>query len=158
MKKTTKYSTHNILAAHIWRCASKAQGLLDDQATKLYIPTNGRSRLRPPLSSGYLGNVLFTTASIALSGNLQSEPFTNTIDRVQKAVERMDNEYLRSALDYLEKLPDATSLRHGAHTFECPNLYHHLDHVHDADFGWVVPYTWAQQMWSMKEIYTCYQA
>ncbi|XWS72644.1 hypothetical protein CRYUN_Cryun02cG0057900 [Craigia yunnanensis] len=141
-EKTTKYSTHNILAAHIWRCASKARGLLDDQATKLYIPTNGRSRLRPPLSSGYLGNVLVTTASIALSGNLQSEPFTNTIDRVQNAVRRMDNEYLRSALDYLEKLPDVTSVKHGAHTFECPNLYiiswMRLP-VHDADFGWGRP-------------------
>ncbi|XVF35580.1 hypothetical protein REPUB_Repub18cG0158200 [Reevesia pubescens] len=140
--KDGRNTTHNILAAYIWRCASKARGLLDDQATKLYIPTNGRSRLCPPLPSGYLGNVLFTTATIALSGNLQSEPFMNTIDRVQKAIEKMDNEYLRSALDYLEKLPNVMSVRHGAHTFKSPNLYiinwMRLP-IHDADFGWGRP-------------------
>ncbi|XVF48387.1 hypothetical protein PTKIN_Ptkin03bG0186400 [Pterospermum kingtungense] len=122
-EKPTKYSIHNIVAAYIWRCATKARGPLDDQPTKLYIPTNGRSGLRPSLPSGYLGNALFTTASIALSGDLLSESFTNTIDRVEKAVERMDDEYLRSALDYLENMADVTSVRHGAHTFQCPNLY-----------------------------------
>ena len=67
-ENTTKYSTYTILAAYIWRCASKARGLLDDQPTKLYMPTNGRPRLHPPLPSGYLGNAMFTASLIALSG------------------------------------------------------------------------------------------
>ncbi|KAJ0090660.1 hypothetical protein Patl1_14611 [Pistacia atlantica] len=51
------YTTYEILAAQIWRCVCKARGLSDDQETKLYIPTNGRSRLNPPLPFDYLGNV-----------------------------------------------------------------------------------------------------
>ncbi|KAE8732599.1 Shikimate O-hydroxycinnamoyltransferase [Hibiscus syriacus] len=65
----TKYNTYTILAAYIWRCASKARGLLYDQPTKLNIPTNGRPRLQPPLPSSYLGNVIFTASFIALSGD-----------------------------------------------------------------------------------------
>ncbi|OMO90846.1 Transferase [Corchorus olitorius] len=119
---TIKFSTYSILAAYIWRCVSKARGLSDDQVTKLDMPTNGRPRLRPPLPSGYLGNVMFVASLTALSGNLQSEPFMKTMERIHGALKRMDDEYLRSALDYLEKLPDITNFRRGAHTFQCPNV------------------------------------
>ncbi|KAK6274089.1 hypothetical protein POUND7_011172 [Theobroma cacao] len=141
-ENSTKYSTYTILAAHIWRCACKARGLLDDQPTKLYVPTNGRPRLHPPLPSAYLGNVTFMASSISLSGNLQSEPFMNTIERIHGTLKRVDNEYLRSALDYLEKLPDVTTARREAHTAQCPNLsiinWMRLP-VHDANFGWGRP-------------------
>ncbi|KAK9043786.1 hypothetical protein V6N11_072115 [Hibiscus sabdariffa] len=138
----TKYSTYTILAAYLWRCASKARGLLCDQPTKLYMPTNGRPRLHPPLPSSYLGNVIFTASSIALSGDLQSEPFIDTTERVHGALQRMDNEYLRSALDYLETLPNLTAVRRGPDTFQCPNLniinWMRLP-SYDADFGWGRP-------------------
>ncbi|KAJ6683022.1 SHIKIMATE O-HYDROXYCINNAMOYLTRANSFERASE-LIKE [Salix koriyanagi] len=52
------YSTFETLAAHIWQCTCKARGVSDDQATKLHIPTDGRSRLNPPLPVGYCGNAL----------------------------------------------------------------------------------------------------
>ncbi|PPS04212.1 hypothetical protein GOBAR_AA16456 [Gossypium barbadense] len=47
---------YTILAAYIWRCATKARGLSYDQPTRLLMPTNGRPRLHPPLPSSYLGN------------------------------------------------------------------------------------------------------
>ncbi|KAE8700433.1 Shikimate O-hydroxycinnamoyltransferase [Hibiscus syriacus] len=138
----TKYSTYTILAAYIWRCSCKARGLLDDQPTKLYMPTNGRPRLVPPLPASYLGNAMFTASLIALSGDLQSEPFIHTLERVHGTLRRMDNEYLRSAIDYLETLPDLTTARRGPETFRCPNLniinWVRLG-IYDADFGWGGP-------------------
>ncbi|KAK5830196.1 hypothetical protein PVK06_013990 [Gossypium arboreum] len=135
-------STYTILAAYIWRCATKARGLSYDQPTKLYMPTNGRPRLHPPLPSRYVGNAMFTASLIALSGNLQSESFVNTLERVHGTLRRMDNEYLRSALDYLETLPDITAARRAPDTFQCPNLniinWIRLS-IHDADFGWGRP-------------------
>ncbi|KAB2080196.1 hypothetical protein ES319_A05G054500v1 [Gossypium barbadense] len=120
--KKTNYSTYTILAAYIWRCATKARGLSYDQPTKLYMPTNGRLRLHPPLPSRYVGNAIFTASLIALSGNLQSESFVNTLERVHGTLRRMDNEYPRSALDYLETLSDITAARRAPDTFQCPNL------------------------------------
>ncbi|KAF3615435.1 Shikimate O-hydroxycinnamoyltransferase [Capsicum annuum] len=104
-------TTFEVLAAHIWRCMSKARGLDDDQLiTKLKINTDGRTRLCPPLPQGYLGNVVFTAMPMAKSGELQSEPLTITARRVHDAVARMNDEYLRSAIDYLELIPDLSKL------------------------------------------------
>ncbi|KAE8694914.1 putative Hydroxycinnamoyl CoA shikimate/quinate hydroxycinnamoyltransferase [Hibiscus syriacus] len=117
----TKYSTFNILAAHIWRCVSKVRGLSDDQPTKIYIPVDGRSKLSPPLPAGYFGNAIFITALITQAGDLKTESFTDTIKRIHERLDQI-NEYLRSALHYTETLSDLSSLVRGSHTFRSPNL------------------------------------
>ncbi|KAJ4958939.1 hypothetical protein NE237_026050 [Protea cynaroides] len=63
-------------------------------------------------------------------------------EKIHDALMRMDDAYLRSALDYLELQPDLTALVRGAHTFGCPNIaitsWVRLP-IHDADFGWGPP-------------------
>ncbi|GAU31866.1 hypothetical protein TSUD_114770 [Trifolium subterraneum] len=71
---TVNYSSYEMLAGHVWRSVSKARSLPNDQETKLYIATDGRSRLQPPLPQGYFGNVIFTTTPIAVAGDLISKP------------------------------------------------------------------------------------
>nr|ACZ52698.1 hydroxycinnamoyl-CoA quinate hydroxycinnamoyltransferase [Lonicera japonica] len=136
------HSTYEILAAHLWRCACKARDLSPNQTSKLYIATDGRSRLCPPLPPGYLGNVVFTATPMAESGDLQVEPVTSTAKRIHNSLTRMDNEYLRSALDFLETTPDLKTLVRGPNYFASPNLninsWTRLP-VHDADFGWGRP-------------------
>ncbi|KAL7162104.1 hypothetical protein ACSBR2_042557 [Camellia fascicularis] len=136
------YSSYEMLAGHVWQSVCKARGLPDDQETKLYIATDGRSRLRPALPPGYFGNVIFTTTPLAIAGDLQSKPTWYAASRIHDALVRMDNDYLRSALDYLELQPDLKALVRGAHTFKCPNLgitsWVRLP-IHDADFGWGRP-------------------
>lgn len=139
---TTNYSSYEMLSGHIWRCTCKARALPDDQDTKLYIATDGRARLQPPLPPGYFGNVIFTATPLALAGDLQSKPTWYAASRIHDALARMDDDYLRSALDYLELQPDLSALVRGAHTFRCPNLgitsWVRLP-IHDADFGWGRP-------------------
>lgn len=137
-----RHSTYETITAHIWRSMCKARGLSDDQASKLYISTDGRFRLNPQLPPGYLGNVLFTTTVMGLSGEIQSKPLARTMERIHEALVRMDDEYLRSALDYIEAQPDLNALKRGPHTYASPNLnivsWIRLP-VHDADFGWGRP-------------------
>lgn len=139
---TVNYSSYEMLAGHVWRCTCKARGLPDDQETKLYIATDGRARLRPALPPGYFGNAIFTATPLAVAGDLQSKPAWYAASRIHDALVRMDNDYLRSALDYLELQPDLSVLVRGAHTFRCPNLgitsWVRLP-IHDADFGWGRP-------------------
>ncbi|PSS07565.1 Shikimate O-hydroxycinnamoyltransferase [Actinidia chinensis var. chinensis] len=139
---TVNYSSYAMLAGHVWRCVCKARGLQGDQETKLYIATDGRSRLRPALPPGYFGNVIFTATPMAVSGDLQSKPTWYAASRIHDALVRMDNDYLRSALDYLELQPNLKALVRGANTFKCPNLaitsWTRLP-IHDADFGWGRP-------------------
>ncbi|KAI3759589.1 hypothetical protein L6452_07510 [Arctium lappa] len=139
---TINYSSYEMLSGHVWRCVCKARGLPDDQDTKLYIATDGRARLRPSLPPGYFGNVIFTTTPIAVAGDLQSKPTWYAASKIHDALAKMDNDYLKSALDYLELQPDLKALVRGAHTFKCPNLgitsWARLP-IHDADFGWGRP-------------------
>ncbi|KAL6563076.1 hypothetical protein OROHE_005663 [Orobanche hederae] len=139
---TVAYSSYEMLAGHVWRSTCKARGLPEDQGTKLYIATDGRSRLQPPLPRGYFGNVIFTATPLAVSGHLESKPVWYAASKIHDALARMDNEYLRSALDFLELQPDLKALVRGAHTFRCPNLgitsWVRLP-IHEADFGWGRP-------------------
>ncbi|GJX77081.1 shikimate O-hydroxycinnamoyltransferase-like protein [Tanacetum coccineum] len=135
-------STYEILAAHIWRCACKARGLPDDQLTKLYVATDGRSRLSPHLPPGYLGNVVFTATPVDKSGNLTKGSLSNTAKLIHNTLTKMDNDYLRSAIDYLEVQPDMSALVRGPSYFASPNLninaWTRLP-VHEADFGYGRP-------------------
>lgn len=139
---TINYSSYEMLSGHVWRCTCKARELPDDQDTKLYIATDGRARLRPPLPNGYFGNVIFTATPLAVAGELMSNPTWFAAGKIHDALTRMDNDYLRSALDYLEIQPNISALVRGAHTFRCPNLgitsWVRLP-IHDADFGWGRP-------------------
>ncbi|XP_077222634.1 shikimate O-hydroxycinnamoyltransferase-like [Tasmannia lanceolata] len=139
---TPGYSSYELLAAHVWRCVCKARGLEEDQETKLYIATDGRSRLRPSLPPGYFGNAIFPATPISVSGDLQSRPLTYAAGRIHDTLVRMDDQYLRSALDYLELQPDLSLMARGAHTFGCPNIninsWMRLP-IYDADFGWGRP-------------------
>ncbi|KDP38698.1 hypothetical protein JCGZ_04051 [Jatropha curcas] len=118
----TKFSSYEILTAHIWRCTCKARGLSNDQATKLNIAVDGRSRLKPPLPSGYFGNALFLASSIALAGDIGSETLKETVERIRKAINRMDNEFLRSAMDYIDGVDDIMAIVRGPEFCRCPNL------------------------------------
>ncbi|RVW38188.1 Shikimate O-hydroxycinnamoyltransferase [Vitis vinifera] len=136
--------------------AKSARGLSHDQPTKLYIPTDGRLRLRPTLPPGYFGNALFTSTLTANSGDLQSEAFSDTVQRIRNAIAGMEDEYLRSAVDYLEMQPNLTALVRGAHTFRSPNLvvgsWTRLP-IHDANFGWEGPCIWGWGVGCSREMY-----
>ncbi|CAL1414973.1 unnamed protein product [Linum trigynum] len=137
-----KYSTYQILTAHIWRAVTRARDLAADQPTKLHISTDGRSRLNPPLPAGYLGNCVFHATPTAEAGELVSEPLIRTVDRIHGAIKQMDDEYLRSAIDYLEDPNDSSAIMQVPGTCRTPNLkiisWIRLP-FECADFGWGRP-------------------
>ncbi|XP_030511175.2 shikimate O-hydroxycinnamoyltransferase [Cannabis sativa] len=137
-----KYSSYEILAGHIWRCACKARKLSHDQETKLYVVVDGRSRLQPPLPPGYFGNAIFTTTTKVKAGDLVQSKSWYAAKQIRSTLKRIDDSYLRSALDYLELQPDLSALSRGSHTFRSPNLginsWIRLP-FYEADFGWGRP-------------------
>ncbi|KAF3789838.1 hypothetical protein EJ110_NYTH10348 [Nymphaea thermarum] len=98
---TTRYTTFNSLAVHFWRCASLARGLDDLQPTKLMVSADGRKRLRPEISNYYFGNLVYIVVGPLVSGDLKSQPTHYAARKVHEPLLRMDDDYLRSALDYL---------------------------------------------------------
>ncbi|KAL9230556.1 hypothetical protein vseg_005894 [Gypsophila vaccaria] len=103
---TNKLSTYEVVAGHVWRSVSKARGLPEDQEIKLIMPLDGRSRLNnPSLPKGYCGNVIFLGVSTSTVGDLSSEPLTCIASKVHETLKSLDDDYLRSAIDYTESKP-----------------------------------------------------
>nr|GEV52338.1 shikimate O-hydroxycinnamoyltransferase [Tanacetum cinerariifolium] len=140
---TINYSSFVLLSGHIWKCMCKDRGLPDDQETKLYIATDGRTRFQPNLPAGYFGNVVFTTTAIAVAGEIQSNPSWYAASKIHDALVMRNSDYLRSTIDYLELQPDLKALGSRiVQTYKLANLgitsWSRLL-IHDADFGWGRP-------------------
>ncbi|GJV09303.1 shikimate O-hydroxycinnamoyltransferase-like protein [Tanacetum coccineum] len=139
---TINYSTFEIFGGHVWKCVCKARGLSDDQESRLFIPTDARARLQPPLPRGYFGNAVFTTTAIATAGELKSNPSWYAASKIHDALVKMNDDYLRSAIDYLELQPTLKTLVRDAQICNYTNLeitsWARLP-IHDADFGWGRP-------------------
>ncbi|KAF3789840.1 hypothetical protein EJ110_NYTH10351 [Nymphaea thermarum] len=139
---TTRYTTFNCLAVHIWRCVSLARGLDDLQPTKLMVAVDGRKRLRPEIPNYYFGNVIYNVDVPLVSGDLKLQPMHYAASKVHDALLRMDDAYLRSALDHLEQQPDLGSVvdRAALQKRSALNMtsWARLP-VYDADFGWGKP-------------------
>ncbi|KAG6404657.1 hypothetical protein SASPL_136910 [Salvia splendens] len=132
-----------VLTGHVWRCASIARGLAEDQETRLRFSVDGRQKLRPPLPESYLGNGIFYTVASALCGQLKSNPLKFAVGKVREAIDRIDNDYMGSALDYMElhqRIGKGVLLRKG--NLNCPNLgitnWIRLP-FNKMDFGWGKP-------------------
>nr|GEW45834.1 chloramphenicol acetyltransferase-like domain-containing protein [Tanacetum cinerariifolium] len=139
---TIHFSSYEMLAGHIWRSVCQARGLPDDQDTRLYIPLDGRARLQPTLPPGYFGNVIFMATPVAVSGELDSNPTWYAASKIQNAIRQRNNDYMKSAIDYLELQPDLNNMFRGLQNLECPNLlinnWTRLQ-IYEADFGWGKP-------------------
>lgn len=138
------YTTYEVVAGHLWRCATIARGLPKDQETKLQLPVNVRRRLQPPLPPGYFGNAISYAVALSLCGELESRPLRCAVETVHEAIARMGDEYVRSMLDYLElNLPkNVEGIVRGERHVKCPNFgitsWLQLP-FYGADFGWGKP-------------------
>ncbi|XP_047938944.1 rosmarinate synthase-like [Salvia hispanica] len=137
------YTTFEAVTGHVWRCVCAARGLPEDQETKLQISIDGRARLQPQLPPGFLGNGVFFTTWTATYGELVSNPVEVAAEKVHAALVQMDDEYLRSALDYLElQLPNNKDIARSERSVKCPNFgiatWVRLP-FYEADYGWGKP-------------------
>ncbi|KAL2923644.1 Shikimate O-hydroxycinnamoyltransferase [Bienertia sinuspersici] len=130
---------------HMNACKARGLGVGDrSQSIKLYIPTDGRSRLNDvDLPQGYFGNLTFFTGCIAQASEITDKPLWYAASKVHEALNKVKEVgYLRSAIDYLESQSDITNFVRGARSTTSPNLsinsWHRIP-FNQADFGWGSP-------------------
>ncbi|KAG1326545.1 putrescine hydroxycinnamoyltransferase 1 [Cocos nucifera] len=135
-------STFKAVVAHVWRCACKARQLSSEQETRLYMTADARARVKPPLPQGYLGNAIFRTSGVATVGEVLSNSLEFSADKVHGAIVRLNDEFIRSLVDYLEQLEDVRGLHKGAWVMPGTDLWviSWLGlPIYEADFGWGKP-------------------
>lgn len=140
-----KLSTFKAVVAHVWRCACKARGLVGTEDTRLYMTADARSRVHPPLPDGYFGNAIFRASAVAKVDDIASGPLDAVAEKVSGATVRLNDDYVRSLVDYLDLQAvhsDAAGLRKGEWVMPETDLWviswQGLP-IYGADFGWGRP-------------------
>ncbi|CAA3002534.1 spermidine hydroxycinnamoyl transferase-like [Olea europaea subsp. europaea] len=105
------YSRFEAVAAHIWRCTSKARRHVAEQPTSLHFVADFRNKLRPSLPKNFFGNALIRVEAADNSGNLLSTPIGSAARKIRAAVEKVTDETVRGYLDFLKGLPDVGRFR-----------------------------------------------
>uniref|UniRef100_A0A804NRB3 Uncharacterized protein n=1 Tax=Zea mays TaxID=4577 RepID=A0A804NRB3_MAIZE len=95
-------STYCAVTAHLWRCVCVARGLAPGADTRLGLPANVRHRLRPPLPRTFFGNAVVRDHVTAPVSTVLGAPLGSVAETIKKAVDRVDDAFARSVLDYLE--------------------------------------------------------
>ncbi|XP_047093112.1 3'-N-debenzoyl-2'-deoxytaxol N-benzoyltransferase-like [Lolium rigidum] len=140
-----KLTTFEVLAAFIWRARVKANRTAPDETVKMVYSMNIGGLLDPPLPEGYWGNVCVPVYVALAAGDLVGQPLAETVSLVKKSKRGVDEEYVRSYIDFLElhRGEGVTAGRRGVSAF---TDWRRLGHS-EVDFGWggpdaVLPLSW----------------
>ncbi|KXG31859.1 hydroxycinnamoyltransferase 4 [Sorghum bicolor] len=133
-------STFCAVSALMWQCTCIARQLPPNSQARLAFPADLRRRMRPPLQSHYFGNAVFRLCVTGVAWDIATEKLGSVAGRIRGAIDRMDDELVRSAIDYFEM--DEKDNRPPRGTLPLTDL--HISSwlgrpQYDADFGWGKP-------------------
>jgi shikimate O-hydroxycinnamoyltransferase len=143
-KDSRPYSRFEAICAHIWRSASKARELEENQQNVVRFNVEIRNRMIPNLPKNFYGNALIQTTAKEYVGEMTSKPLSYVAMKIREAHKMITDEYIRSHIDVIrsfENMDDARKLFINAFVGN-PNL-----HITSwlglpectADFGWGNP-------------------
>lgn len=90
------------LTAHLWQAQAIAvESSLEKTCTVLFA-VDVRSRMDPPLPREFAGNAVFPGYARATAKELREASLSWCVQRVQEGIGRVTDEYVRSAIDWLE--------------------------------------------------------
>jgi hypothetical protein len=98
----SKCTTFEAVSACLWQSRTKALNLPSHQDLRLLFALNARSRFQPPLPAGYYGNAISFACAEAKAWDLTHQPLSFAVNLINKAKRRIDEKYLRSAIDLME--------------------------------------------------------
>ncbi|KAJ7555867.1 hypothetical protein O6H91_05G057900 [Diphasiastrum complanatum] len=105
-----KCTTFEALTALVWRARTEALNVPDSQKAKLLFAVDSRSKLVPPLPTGFFGNGILFTCAMVTAEDLTHKSSSHAVGLVQEAIKMMDDKYMRSAIDYFEQTRARPSL------------------------------------------------
>ncbi|CAL5001870.1 unnamed protein product [Urochloa decumbens] len=135
-------STYCAVTAHLWRAMCVARGLPAGSDTRLRVPANVRHRLRPALPRSYFGNAIVRDLVTARVEDVLARPLGFAAQAIKDAVDRVDDAYVRSVVDFLEVESEKGSQAARGQLMPESDLWvvSWLGMpMYDADFGWGTP-------------------
>ena len=135
------YTTYEVLCAHFWRKVSEARKSSRDTKVRFMVVANLRSKMEPPLSPSYFGNVIHLATAYALTGDLLDEELGRTAGRIHEAILGCTRESLVSCLHWLELHGNSfEEIRNDSAGYEMMGVVSSPRFpVYDVEFGWGRP-------------------
>ncbi|WVZ08092.1 hypothetical protein V8G54_021438 [Vigna mungo] len=99
LKNTT---TFQVVAAKIWKARSIATRMSEEKVSTMLFPVDVRKRVVPELPDGFAGNALVPGFARATVRELKELEDAYHIRKVQEGLKRLNNEYIKSGIDWLE--------------------------------------------------------
>ncbi|XAR58734.1 Omega-hydroxypalmitate O-feruloyl transferase [Bertholletia excelsa] len=95
-------TTFQVVAAMTWKARSIAMEMEDDRISTILFPVDARRRVVPNAPAGFAGNALIPGFARATVRELKKGEECDLVRRVKEGVERLDDEYVKSSIDWLE--------------------------------------------------------
>ncbi|OIW01287.1 hypothetical protein TanjilG_10448 [Lupinus angustifolius] len=95
-------TTFHVVAAKIWKARSIATKMPEDKVSTMLFPVDARKRVVPELPDGFAGNALVPGYARATVRELMELEDAYHIRKVQEGIERLNDEYIKSGIDWLE--------------------------------------------------------
>ncbi|KAL0334253.1 UNVERIFIED_CONTAM: Omega-hydroxypalmitate O-feruloyl transferase [Sesamum angustifolium] len=101
------YGSKQELEIKVFKISSKLLSLCDVEGNKdrvftLCYAVDVRSRLNPPLPPEYCGNAVLPGYASAKCRHVEKWPLLKLVEMILEGIERMSDEYMKSAIDWLE--------------------------------------------------------
>jgi omega-hydroxypalmitate O-feruloyl transferase len=146
-KAVVKCSSFEAVVAHLWK--SRARAFYNDptKVSSVLFAVDIRGKMVPPLPDGFVGNAVITASANAVVEDLLVKPFSFCVEMVKEGIQRVTNEYVRSAIDWWEMHRGVPSIIDGnffvSAWWKLP--------FHELDFGWGRPVYAGPLVTSMHE-------
>ncbi|KAI3790589.1 hypothetical protein L2E82_03746 [Cichorium intybus] len=105
------FTRYEVVTAHAWRTACKARNLEPEQPTAVGICIDVRTRMKPPLPEKYFGNAIIDVIATGTSGELLSETLGYVSTKIRDAIEKVNDEYVNSVIDFLKNQEDLSKFQ-----------------------------------------------
>ncbi|CAL9131789.1 unnamed protein product [Musa textilis] len=134
-RATAGCSRFQAVVAHLWRARPRAVFHDPSETSSLLFAVDVRSKMTPRVPDGFVGNAVAITVASARVAELTEQPLGFAVKRVREAIERVTDEYIRSAVDWLEVNKGMPAIGHGNFIV---SAWWTLP-FHELDFGWGKP-------------------
>ncbi|KAG0560159.1 hypothetical protein KC19_10G158200 [Ceratodon purpureus] len=95
-------SSFEVTIAHFWQARTRSLEFAPDELTNLLIAVDFRAKMHPPIQPTFCGNTIISAHVSALASEVAHNPLSYCVAKIQEAVARIDERYVRSALDWLQ--------------------------------------------------------
>nr|KYP74429.1 Taxadien-5-alpha-ol O-acetyltransferase [Cajanus cajan] len=125
-------TTFEVLTSYVWRCRTRALQIDPEEDVRMMCIVDARGKFNPPFPAGYYGSCFAFPAAVSGAGELCEKPLEYAVGLVQKAREKVSEEYMQSVADLMvsEGRPLFTVVR------SCLVLDTTEAGFRDVDFGW----------------------